>query len=280
MENTKTGRIITICRSDKRGTAKYELPEARLIPDWGIEGDAHAGHWHRQVSLLGFEKIEDFRARGSDVEFGAFGENLVVEGFDLRNLPVGTTFTIGEAELILSQIGKDCHDHCAIYDAVGDCIMPREGVFTEVVRGGIIRTGDEIVMHPPSPDRPLTAAVIASGGEACASRVKCAAEGAGFKVLENFALPEGGAKLRRAIVRLADQRQVNLVLVLAGSSSGADDLREQVSGVTREESKVPGVAAGIRGRSLILVLPGGNEDEASAILRAAGEIARGLRDAS
>ena len=122
-----TGKIIAICRSDKKGTQKYEISEAHLIPEWGIEGDAHAGKWHRQVSLLSFEKIEEFRAKGANVSFGAFGENLVLQGVDLRNVPVGTIIRCGDAVLRLTQIGKECHDHCAIYHSVGDCIMPREG---------------------------------------------------------------------------------------------------------------------------------------------------------
>ena len=154
------GKVLGICVSEKRGTQKKEVNEAVLKENWGIEGDAHAGDWHRQVSLLSFEKIEAFRERGADVDFGAFGENLIVEGYDLRRLPVGTRFRIGEAVLELTQIGKECHSHCEIYKKMGDCIMPREGVFTEVVKGGRIRKGDAVEMEAPSPDRPYTAAVI------------------------------------------------------------------------------------------------------------------------
>ncbi len=139
------GKIIAICKSDEKGTAKYEIPEEILVEEWGLEEDAHAGKWHRQVSLLALEQIEDFRARGADVEFGAFGENLVVEGFDLKSLPIGTRFTVGDDILLeLTQIGKQCHSHCAIYASVGDCIMPREGVFTRVLKGGTVKVGDAI----------------------------------------------------------------------------------------------------------------------------------------
>lgn len=143
------GKILGICISEKRGTEKHEIQEANLVKDWGIEGDAHGGKWHRQVSLLASEKIEDFRAKGAEVDFGAFGENLIVEGYDLRALPVGTRFQIGDAVLELTQIGKECHSHCQIYKRMGDCIMPREGVFTEVVKPGHIKVGDEITMIPP-----------------------------------------------------------------------------------------------------------------------------------
>ena len=142
------GIIRGICISEEKGTQKHEIPEAELVEDWGIKGDAHAGKWDRQVSLLGLEQIEEFRARGADVQFGAFGENLIVEGFHFRTLPVGTVFQVGDAVLEMTQIGKECHSHCQIYKVMGDCIMPREGVFAKVLRGGMIKKGDEIVIKP------------------------------------------------------------------------------------------------------------------------------------
>ena len=144
------GTIKGICISLQRGTQKTPVTKARLIEDWGIEGDAHAGKWHRQVSLLSREKIEAFRARGVQVEPGAFGENLIVEGYDLKTLPVGTLFrTGGGCVLELTQIGKQCHSHCEIYKVVGDCIMPREGVFARVLKGGIVKVGDSIEAEEP-----------------------------------------------------------------------------------------------------------------------------------
>lgn len=136
------GVIKGICISEKRGTAKHEIEEAILAKDWGIQGDAHAGHWHRQVSLLSYEKIEEFRKKGADIELGAFGENLIVSGYDFRNLAVATRFQCGEAVLEMTQIGKECHSHCEIYKRMGECIMPREGVFAIVLHGGMIRKGD------------------------------------------------------------------------------------------------------------------------------------------
>ena len=136
------GVIKGICISEKRGTAKHEIEEAILVKDWGIQGDAHAGHWHRQVSLLSYEKIEEFQKKGADIELGAFGENLIVSGYDFRNLAVGTRFQCGEAVLEMTQIGKECHSHCEIYKRMGECIMPREGVFAIVLHGGTIRKGD------------------------------------------------------------------------------------------------------------------------------------------
>lgn len=139
------GIVKGICISEKKGTQKHEVPQALLIEEWGLENDAHAGKWHRQVSLLSYEKIEEFRARGAQVEFGAFGENLIVDGYDFKNLPVGTRFQCGDVLLEMTQIGKKCHSHCEIYKVMGDCIMPREGVFARVLKGGTIHVGDEII---------------------------------------------------------------------------------------------------------------------------------------
>lgn len=136
------GKVLAVCISEKKGTEKRNVGSARFIEDWGIENDSHAGKWHRQVSLLSHEKIEAFRARGAEVIDGAFGENLVVEGFDFRALPVGTKFQCNDVVLELTQIGKECHSGCAIYQKMGECIMPREGVFTRVLHGGTISVGD------------------------------------------------------------------------------------------------------------------------------------------
>ncbi len=141
------GVIKGICISEKRGTQKTEVKCAKIVEGWGIEGDAHGGNWHRQISLLSFDKIQEFRARGAQVEFGAFGENIIVEGYDFRNLPVGTRFRCGTAVLEMTQIGKECHSHCQIYKVMGDCIMPREGVFAKVIEGGEISVGDEFLME-------------------------------------------------------------------------------------------------------------------------------------
>lgn len=141
------GKIIAVCTSPKKGTQKENVHCAEFIEDFGIKGDAHAGKWHRQISLLSLERIEEFRARGARVEYGAFGENLVVSGYDFKTLPIGTLFRCGEVVLELTQIGKECHHGCAIFQTMGDCIMPREGVFCRVLHGGQIKEGDEFVME-------------------------------------------------------------------------------------------------------------------------------------
>ena len=140
------GKVLAVCISEKKGTEKRNVGSACFVEDWGLENDSHAGKWHRQVSLLSYEKVEAFRARGAEVEHGAFGENLVVEGIDFRTLPVGTHFICNDVELELTQIGKECHSGCAIYQKMGECIMPREGVFSRVIHGGTISVGDELTI--------------------------------------------------------------------------------------------------------------------------------------
>ena len=140
------GKVLAVCISEKKGTEKKNVGSAKFIEDWGIENDSHAGKWHRQVSLLSHEKIEAFRARGAEVIDGAFGETLVVEGYDFRALPVGTKFRCNDVVLELTQIGKECHSGCAIFQKMGECIMPREGVFTRVLHGGVISVGDELTI--------------------------------------------------------------------------------------------------------------------------------------
>ena len=141
------GKVLAVCISREKGTQKDNIKEALFIEDFGIEGDAHAGKWHRQVSLLSHDKIEAFRAKGAEVKDGAFGENLVVSGIDFRNLPVGTRLHCADVVLEMTQIGKECHHGCEIFQKMGDCIMPREGVFAKVISGGVIRVGDEMTVE-------------------------------------------------------------------------------------------------------------------------------------
>ena len=138
------GEVMGICISKKRGTAKVEVEEANLIEDFGIEHDAHAGNWHRQVSLLSFETREAFKARGAEIDDGAFGENIIVSGIDLIHLPVGTQIKSGDVLLEVTQIGKECHSHCETDHRMGECIMPTNGIFTRVLHGGKLKKGDQI----------------------------------------------------------------------------------------------------------------------------------------
>ena len=140
------GQVVAICLSEARGTPKQCLNEALLIGGLGLKGDAHAGDWHRQVSVLPEERILAFRESGAEVGFGDFGENLVIRGVDWRTLAVGDSFRVGGAVLELTQFGKECTSRCRIYDAMGDCIMPRHGMFARVVEGGTVRVGDAVAV--------------------------------------------------------------------------------------------------------------------------------------
>lgn len=140
------GKVIAVCTSPEKGTQKRNVHTATLVEEWGIEGDAHAGKWHRQVSLLSYDRILEFKEKGAQVEDGDFGENLIVEGFDFKSFPIGTRFRCNDVVLELTQIGKECHHGCVIRQTMGDCIMPREGVFTRVLHGGVVSEGDELVV--------------------------------------------------------------------------------------------------------------------------------------
>lgn len=251
------GRIEAICISTARGTQKRPVGSAEFVADWGIRGDAHGGHWHRQVSLLSADRIDAFRARGAQVENGAFGENLVVRGFDFSALPVGTLFKSGDVLLELTQIGKECHQHCAIYQAVGDCIMPREGVFARVIRGGIVRTGDELVLAERRERRPYQAAVITlsdkgsqgkrqdTSGPAIAVRLK----ESGYDVVETMLLPDEAAALRQQLCRLADQRQVDLIVTTGGTGFSPRDITPEATMAVADRI-APGIAEAMRAASL------------------------------
>ncbi len=138
------GKVIAISISTRRGLPKRNVPEAIFIRDWGIEGDAHAGKWHRQVSILAVESIDKMRERIPSLRPGAFAENLTTRFVRVPELCVGDVLKVGEVLLEITQRGKECHTGCAIYRIVGDCVMPKEGVFARVIKGGKVRVGDEV----------------------------------------------------------------------------------------------------------------------------------------
>ena len=266
------GKLLAICTSPKRGTVKTPVPSARLTVEWGVEHDAHGGNWHRQVSLLSAEKIEQFRQKVW-VEYGAFGENLVVEGFDFRSLPVTSRFAIGDAVLEMTQIGKECHNDCVIRQQTGDCIMPREGVFARVVKGGEIHVGDEVTLLPPLEDPPLRAAVITlsdkgSRGEREDKSGPLAAEllaGAGYTVEETLLLPDEEAALKAQLIRLADGRQLNLILTTGGTGFSPRDITPEATMAVATRN-APGIAEAIRYHSLTIT-PRGMLSRGVSVLR-------------
>lgn len=286
----KKGVVRGICISKKRGTAKYPVELARIVPDWGIEEDAHGGKWHRQISLLALEKIEAFREQGADVDFGAFGENLIIEGFDLRNVPVDSEIRIGDTvRLKVTQIGKECHSHCAIYRRMGDCIMPREGIFAEVLEGGNICVGDSVEVRMPQANRPYSTAVITLSDKAFAGeredlsgpavekmlRESEEKEHIRFDIKETLLLPDGEEGLKKQLIRLADQRQLDLILTTGGTgfaprdvtpeatcavcdrmANGIADAIRNYSMTVTDRAMFSRAVSGIRKKTLIINLPG------------------------
>ena len=255
------GIIHAVCMSEKKGIGKTPVESAVFIPEHGIEGDAHAGSWHRQVSLLSWNKVEEFNAGGAGVKEGDFGENLVVEGIDFRSLPVGTILKIhsSPAEVILemTQIGKACHTGCAIRQRMGVCIMPVEGVFAKVIQGGTVRPGDVMCVYPPDPERPFTAAVITVSDRSAAGQREdlsgpAAArmlQEAGFEVLETIIVPDEEEQISTQLRRLADQRQVSLVVTSGGTGFSLRDRTPEAT-LAVAERNAPGIAEAIRVKSL------------------------------
>lgn len=146
-------KIVAVCISKNKGERKTPVEKVELRENHGIVGDAHAGDWHRQVSLLAKESIDKMRKLGLDVNNGDFAENLTTEGIDLPKLPIGTQLQVGEGLLELTQIGKECHTPCAIYHQAGDCVMPREGIFAKVLQGGRVEAGNSISVIKNTEDK-------------------------------------------------------------------------------------------------------------------------------
>lgn len=275
------GKVNAICISERRGTAKTSVTTATLATEFGIVGDAHAGDWHRQVSFLSQSAVDDFKARGAKVEPGAFGENFLVDGFDFKSLPLGTRLQCGDVFFEVTQIGKECHSHCAIYQQVGDCIMPREGIFARVLHGGKISVGDELELAAKK--IPLDAAIITvsdrgfhglraedASGDKCAELLTAA----GYKIFSRTPLPDVKKMLVDKLIELADAG-VGLILTTGGTGFSVRDITPEATlevctrlapgipeamrnlsmQVTRR-AMLSRAVAGIRKRSLIVNLPG------------------------
>ena len=269
------GKVMAVCTSPARGTQKENIGRGVFRAGYGIEGDAHAGDWHRQVSLLSYEKVQAFNARGAAVADGAFGENLLVDGFDFARLPAGTWLGCGDVLLEITQIGKQCHHGCEIFQRMGDCIMPREGVFARVLRGGEIAVGDEMhlvykVGIITASDKGAAGAREDRSGPAIAARLPD-----DYQVVCTEIVPDDRAKLAEALRRMCDEQGCNLVLTTGGTGFSPRDVTPEA---TRDviERETPGLSeairaysmqftrramlsrgvSGIRGRTLIVNLPG------------------------
>jgi molybdenum cofactor synthesis domain-containing protein len=273
------GKVLAVCTSSEKGTPKRNVQRAEFVVGYGIKGDAHAGHWHRQVSLLSHEKIEEFRAKGATVEDGSFGENLVVEGIDFKSLPVGTLLECGDVVLEITQIGKECHSHCAIFNVMGDCIMPREGVFAKVAKGGFIVAGDEmLVRHAPYRVWIVTSSDKGSSGERedlSGPAIRESAVAAGYAAAGYTLLPDDQEGLENELKRICDGGLADLILTSGGTGFSrrdrvpeataavadrlapgiAEAMRAGSMGITKRAMLSRAIAA-IRGNTLIVNLPG------------------------
>lgn len=253
------GTVLAVCKSPVRGIQKTDEQSGWFERDWGIQGDAHAGHWHRQVSLLSAEQIAWFNEKGASVKPGDFGENLVVEGIDFSSLPVGTWLRCKDVLLEITQIGKECHSHCAIYHKMGDCIMPREGVFARVLESGQISAGDSMSVVPRKLPLPFQAAVITlsdrcsfgerqdESGPVIVKRL----EEEGYQVIEQLLLPDSRAELEKELRRLCDQRKPDLILTTGGTGFSPRDITPEATLAVAERT-APGIAEAIRAASMTI----------------------------
>jgi molybdenum cofactor synthesis domain-containing protein len=279
----QTGKLLHVCISAKKGIAKHEISSANFVVEYGMEGDAHAGDWHRQVSLLAHLDIEFMRAKGLTLKPGAFGENLVIDGIDTDDLGVGSRLRIGEVLLELTQIGKVCHKRCAIYYTTGDCIMPRTGLFARVLEAGELVPGIPVEVVEKVDRSELQAAVITISDRCAAGETLDTAGPAVASLLSEKlhariawikTVPDEIEMIAEVLKDFCD-RNVDLVLTVGGTGISTRDVTPEATR-TVIDRELPGLGeamrsasalrtpnallsrsvAGIRGHTLIVNLPG------------------------
>lgn len=277
VEKRVTGTVVAVSLSERKGTRKENVGEIYLKPNHGVVGDAHAGPGHRQVSLLAEESIAKARARGLDVKPGDFGENITTSGLDLPALPVGTRLVAGDAVLEVTQIGKECVSRCAIYYLAGDCIMPKEGIFARVVASGRIKPGDRIEVNNKNRIAILTASDKGARGEREDRSGEVLREMLSElgDVVEYVLVPDDKDRISAELIRLADERGMDLILTTGGTGFGPRDVTPEAT-LAVVDRLAPGLSeamraaglrstpkamlsravSGIRGRTLIINLPG------------------------
>ena len=243
---------MAVCVSTAKGTVKEDIGSCLVIENYGLEGDAHAGS-ERQVSLLSYEKEEEFanRTDRSDlIRPGAFGENLLVSGYDLASMDIGTRFKCGDVILEMTQIGKKCHSGCEISKVTGECIMPREGVFAKVIKGGKISKGDDI-------SRVFTAAIITSSDRSYAGEredksgplMEQILEAAGYNVIKSVLIPDDGERAYGELVRISDEEKPDVIFTTGGTGFSPRDNMPEAT-LRAAERNAPGIAEAIRSYSM------------------------------
>ena len=271
------GTIKAICTSPQKGTPKQEVKSALLVENYGIEGDAHAAAGsHRQVSMLPQERISEFKKKDAKITNGIFGENLIIDGIDelySSDSPiVGRQLQIGSALLEITQIGKDCHDHCEIFRRVGECIMPKAGTFATVLHGGEIKVGDEARLLPYPENMAFTAAVITLSDKGFKNEREDKSGPAianiltrhGYNIIEAILLPDDIGMLKKNLIRLCDQRQVNLIMTTGGTGFSPRDITPEAT-LAVATKNAPGIAEAIRAGSMQITRRAMLSREASVI---------------
>ncbi len=289
-----TGRVVAVSISDKQGVKKNPIDQGQLLDNYGLQGDVHAGPWHRQVSLLAQESIDKMRSKGLELSPGDFAENITTSGIDLLALPIGSRLRIGSTAILeVTQHGKECHHHCAIYRQVGDCVMPREGIFVRVLKGGPVKAGDEI-----EPVKLITVGVLIASDKGargeredkCSYLIEKMVEQIAGEVIQQAILPDEEVILKEKLLEWADEWKLDLILTSGGTGLGPRDVTPEATRAVIER-EAPGIGeamrlaglkntpramlsravAGTRGGTLIINLPGsprGVEESLGAILEA------------
>ncbi len=245
-------KVLTVNISDTKGVIKHSVPDGVKITELGIEGDAHAGNWHRQVSLLGQESIDKMTRKGAkDLVPGIFAENITTEGIDLFHLPIGSRLVINDVELEITQIGKECHSHCEVYQLVGMCIMPVEGVFARVIKTGFIKPGDEILVTPD-----FRAAIITVSDKGYAGTREDRSGPALVEALRGKALvkhtaivPDEIEEIKALLIGLCDSGDYDVIFTTGGTGFAPRDVTPEATLAVIDRS-TPGITEAIRQASL------------------------------
>ena len=253
------GKVKAICLSKKKGTAKIPVEKIEVIENYGFKNDAHAGSWHRQVSLLSYETREAFKQMGSTVEDGSFGENLLISGIDFNAIEVGTCLKIGDVILEITQLGKSCHNHCAIYHQVGKCIMPTNGLFSRVLKGGTIQLNDSVEVLKER-DKRLRVAILTLSDKGSQGQredlsgpyIQDYFKEKGYYVTSYEILPDEQALIEQALINLSDRCHNDLIITTGGTGLS---IRYESMKYTNRAMLSRGVSI-LRNQTLIINLPG------------------------
>ena len=248
------GKVVAVCISEKKGTVKKDIGSCYIVENYGLKGDAHAGS-SRQVSLLSYEQVVAFKERSGgmvDLPAGVFGENLLIQGYDFKKYPVGTVFTIGDVILEISQIGKECHTGCEIMQRTGECIMPREGVFANVIKGGTVSNGDEV-------KRMWNAAIITASDRSfrgeredkSGPKIAEILKDNGYKIGTMTLLSDDENALAEEMIRITDEEKPDVIFTTGGTGLSPRDRMPEAT-LSVADRNAPGIAEAIRAYSMTI----------------------------